>query len=293
MLLMMFSLWLSGCLEQETTGDTTQRELDRQKVAAASVQQQYERVAGKYHGQSESSQILLDLDTAMINGGGLVPQPTLIGQLSYTPKVVVAGKGEGLQFRYKVTSGSYDGDGTVSLTVDQSGVSSNVQCRISNDAPGSEKMDCTWNAGSGARFTVSRMSGSATLLSGSHEAFFGTYVGENADYGRIEALFRPFETTQNGSLVVPQLSIVGRFLFVKRSADTRMNGAPDEALTSGSIPFKDGEFDPSTSTLVIQIAGDNPIVVNCKVESTADLHCTWVGNHGKNGYEEFDLKKAN
>lgn len=123
--------------------------------------------------------------------------------------------------------------------------------------------------------------------------FVGNYVGENVNYGRIEAVFRILKTTQNGSLAVPQPSIVGMFRFVKRSADESLKGAPDEALNSGSIPFKDGQYDPSTDTIVIQIAGDNPIEVNCTLESATDLHCIWSGSQGKHGYEEFDLKKVN
>jgi hypothetical protein len=280
------SLLLTSCVQQESIGDTTIQEMDRQKSAADQIETQYARVKGSFTGHSGASDILLVLDVDREGAGGLVPKPNLVGNLVFTPSVLVDGSSQPMSITYPVVSGQYDGSGDLFFAVQQNGAQTTVHCKVTDES----RLDCNWYSNRSLAFTLSRAFGQSLVSSGSAH-FGGNYVGSNQDYRQISAFFRTFLTTQSGSIAVPQISIVGHFTFYPRaSSDFTRNGATDPGFAK--FPFTDGEYDPASSTLAIRMSGDNPIVVNCEIKTISELHCIWIGNHGEKSYEEFDLKKA-
>lgn len=279
---------LHGCLQQETVGDTTKREIDRQKTAANEISAQYDLVKGTFSGTSGASSIVLIVDTARQGSDGvLVPQPKLIGNLVFTPSILVDDSGQPMNISYPVTSGQFDGAKDLSFTIQQNGIPTAVHCTTED----LHRLDCTWYSSHKIAFTLFKnLAGNTSNSDAGH--FGGEYVGENPNYIKIKAFFRAFLTAQNGSLSTPQLSIVGSFTFFPRPTG-KYDPANSPDLGSAKFPFADGAYDPGLNMLVIRVNGDSPIAVNCMIKSSTELHCTWVGNHGSNNYEEFDLVKAN
>ena len=285
----------AGCLSGDTTGDNTQSEMNRQNAVADKVDSQYEKIKGQFAGTYNASDVLLTLDVARQTSTGngdlsLVPQPTLIGSLGLTPKIFVADSGQPMTIPFSVTAGQYVNGSDLTLTVQQNGNPTVLHCKVAD----MDELDCNWyvNASTAPRvsFQLSRIAQGQALES-TRNRLDGVYEGGNADYAKISAQFRTFLEPQSGSLAVPQVSIVGSFIFSPRPTADQARLGLDPG--SANFPFTDSEYDPISNTLAIKINGSNPIEVNCTVKSLTSLHCSWIGTHGTNSYEDFDLNKSN
>ena len=272
----LFTLMGQACVQQDTVGDSTRQEMNRQKGIADAVSSEYDQIKGQYSGKYNNSTILLTLDVARTNGTSLVPAPLLIGNLGLTPELFVNNGGKAMTIPYAVTSGQYVSGGDLTLTVMQNGAPTTLHCLVDKD----KNLDCEWYLNASTAPSASFSLTPVKLIDGKKKIrarqFGGTYRGSNADYREIKAQFRPFLETQGGSLAVPLVSIVGSFSF---------DGV--------NFSFIDSQFDPISSTLAVKINGDNPVEVNCIIKSAKALHCTWIGTHGSTSYEDFDLHKAN
>ncbi len=278
---------LQGCLSQDTTGDTTQHEINRQNAVASQIEKQYRQVKGQYAGMFHYSKLLLTLDVVRLNSTGngdlgLVPLPHLIGSLEVFPTVLVNDEKSAIGIPYPVVDGQYVNGNDLSLVVQVNGAPTNLHCNVSEGQP----LECDWymNASSAARasFSLSQVSAQDEQLHGNQSAdgLKGLYVGKNKDYTKIIADFRMILSPQVGSVSVPMVSVAGNFTFYTSE------------MGSANFPIVDSEFDPISSTLAIKINGDNPIVVDCSIVSEISLHCVWNGRHGPSSFEEFDLTKS-
>jgi len=282
-------LVLTGCVDQATSGDTTKQDINRANGVADQIESQYAAVKGQFVGTYNSSTILLTLDVARQSSNGLAPQPTIVGNLSLSPPVFVDNSGQPMMIPYIVTSGQYVGGNDLSLTIQANGNPTTLHCKVE----GQSNLACNWYLNSSApraSFTLNRIPDGQIPQPPSRE-YSGAYVGQNSDFAQIRANFRTFLVPQNGSLGVPQVSIVGSFTFSPWPTDEQKKNHRNPG--SANFPFIDSQFDPITSTVAMRINGDNPIQVNCVIRTAAAMKCTWIGTHGGTSYENFDLVKAN
>ncbi len=282
---------LPGCIDHSDSGDTTKQDINRQNGAADEIESQYSAMKGQFAGTFNGSNILLTLDVARqtASGSTLVPQPTLVGSLSLAPPVFVDNTGQPMLIPYIVASGQYVGGNDLSLVVTANGNPTTVHCMVSNQSD----LDCNWYLNSTApraSFTLRRIQDGQIPVPTARD-FSGVYRGGNKDFAMIEAGFRTFLEPQNGSLGIPQLTIVGSFTFAPRRTPDQIRNQVDPG--KANFPFVDSQYDPITSTIAIKISGDNPIQVNCTVASSTTLRCSWIGTHGDESYENFDLVKVN
>jgi len=175
---------------------------------------------------------------------------------------------------HAITNGQYADGNDLTLTISENGSPTTLQCKVVSP----DERDCDWYMQSGStpdvRLVLTRVK-KEQVLESQKKKFGGTYAGSNADYQKITAQFKTVLEPQASSLGVPQVSIAGSFTF---------NGY--------SFNFKDSGYDPISNVLAISINGDNPIIVNCSIESEESLHCEWIGTHGATSNEDFDLTKA-
>ena len=295
----LLALSASGCLSQDTTGDTAQSEINRQNGFADKVESQYSKMKGHFVGSYNASDVVLTIDVARQNSTGngdlsLVPQPTLIGSLSLMPKIFMTESGHRMMIPYPITGGQYVGGNDLTLTVQENGSPTTLHCK----APSLDSLDCNWyvaaSTGASVSFTLTRQtSGELQAMSLHPDVLDGHYEGSSPDSARITAEFKTFLEPQalGGSSAVPQISVVGSFVIFARPTEEQIRTHEDPGYANFS--FVNSQYDPISNTLAINITGSNPVVVNCAVRSTTSLHCSWGGKHGATSYEDFDLTKIN
>jgi len=281
----------------ETTGDTTAREIDREREAAQQVTDTYSPVIGDYRGETKtkSAQVLLHLEMDDVSQQGTeVPQPTLSGRLVIIPRALSGSPSHSTKITYVISAGEYDpGKQKLSFQVQQNATTTNVECNVQNNS----QMNCDWYLVNESEFSVSKVmptvGSSGSLTSGTangsqdDQGLSGNYIGQSQDFRKIVAVFNTFLSNSNGSQGTAQVTIAGRFELYSNQKDSDGSYSNPYILS-----FTDGTFDIGSSTIVITVPGDTtPIVFNCELETgkkdTSSLHCTMNGKL----YEEFDLSR--
>ncbi|MBC7386286.1 MAG: hypothetical protein H7301_09030 [Cryobacterium sp.] len=276
---------LCSCTD-ETVGDTTQRERERQRQVGQQAQTDQLPVLGNYVGKVNGSDVALFIDSTESNvNGELAPKPTLSGILTISPKLMVS-RSDRLRIPFQLSDGVYDGSRELSFTVNANGT------KLSCSRVGTDSLDCDWHLYYVSRITFKRVSAAPDVTSGPkgtsdisglktleyNRAFKGKYQGHSIDHQySVGATFSAAIATNGGAAGTPPVSIVGVFTFAPVS---------DSYGTKVSYSFTDGAYDISTDTLAASIPGDNgTILINCKNDQNGVLHCSWNGRN----VIEFDL----
>ena len=288
--LLVLPAFLQGCLSQDTVGDTTQQQQNRENGIADSIDANLKKVKGVYVGTFNDSSMILTLDdprapsiTGSSPGGlGLSPQPYLGGILQMEPPIFVETvTGKPMMVPFTVSNGQFvDGD-DLSLTVTVNNAPTTAHCKVSNH---NNDIACEWyvNASdaASAHFELHRLATGQSLVVDPHRTQ-GTYFGTSSVNHVITAIFETREDIQPGPNSIPVVTIGGSV-----TKDGRI------------YSFKGAQYDPINSTLVIPIGGTNNPEVNCSVISADKLRCDWFGRQGLPGTpdtganEVFELTKA-
>jgi hypothetical protein len=291
-------LMIQGCVDSssDTTGDTTQREIDRQNAAADQIYRQYSQMKGQFVGTYNFSNVLLTLDvpreTSTGNGDlSLVGIPHIIGNLTLSPQISVEDVAGPLDIPSSVTDGQYESGNDLSLTVQESGAPTVLHCQVTD----LNHLNCDWymNASTAPRasFTLDRIPSGQALVSGSAKGKEGSYVGSNRHYAKIVANFRTFLKPQSGSgsQAVPLVSVIGSFTFYPEPTDAQKQSGVDPGVEI--LDFMDSQYDPISNTLAITVSYmGNTVPVDCSIKSKTALQCNWLGSSGTDSREKFDLE---
>jgi hypothetical protein len=277
---------MQGCLQDASTGDTTQQEINRENGSAATVANQYGVMKGQYVGTDNQSTMIMTLDVAHVvstgNGDlGLVPQPTIVGTLQMEPPIFVRTvTGSPMMIPFSITSGQYVSGNDLTLTVQENGSPTTAHCLVSDDL---NNLDCNWymNASTApmTSFQLHRVQNGQALTTRTQNQ--GEYTGSDSVHKNIALRFETKLDIQNGSEAIPQNTIGATISF---------DGVVFQS--------KGSEFDPINNTLAMVFAGTNPIDLDCAIIDSQNLRCDWSGKNGdgtsaNDGQDEvFNLTKS-
>ncbi|MGZ3773627.1 MAG: hypothetical protein ACXVCY_06605 [Pseudobdellovibrionaceae bacterium] len=273
---LMFSLLALISCTKETVSDVTKRDRDRDRDRSESIFNEFKLTEGTYKGSTDKNDYLLKIQTAWSapNGNTSVSYPSIVGTLSFYPKMSMQGQNP-IIVNMPVVDGNYM-DTTKNLTLTISSGDSNTS-RMTCKFASAQKLSCNWYTSRGAiglDFNAVRTAEESQIFRG--PGVYDGSIGIFNDDSKIIADFKTALSVGNGSNDrMAQAKIIANFKVIR----------PDNNVVL-LPPSGDGTYDPFTNSLTFNIqdlSGNKLAIVNCTIVSASNLKCSWISN------ETFDF----